>query len=330
MADSRPWGEWAAEAWQDLAAASRQALPVRGARVHEPGKVRVVPAWPLSQVLHAAVLVDAAGIPAGHYAPDLVWLSFRRYRKADGFGDFPIVGRRYYDDNAWIGLACAQRALLTDDPINRPWLRRAEASLRFVSQGVRRGGVLWVEGGRNLHACSTGSTGLLAAAVGRVENGRARPLAVSAGEFIDTELINPDGLVADSVTPEGTVDRAEFTYNQGLGIQLRIERHLLDAAADLAEATAREFPRDRFWEHPPAFNAIHCRALLRLDAVRGEQRWRPFVTDYAERLWLGARDDRGLFSRAGRYDKGYVLDHAAATGLLAALALPPEEHRRLL
>lgn len=305
-------------------------MPTRGVRVHEPRRIRVVPAWPLSQVLHAAALVDAAGADPGHYAPDLVWASFRRYRKADGFSDFPLIGQRYYDDNAWIGLACAQRALLTIDPVNRPWLRRAEASLRFVSQGVRRGGVLWVEGGRNLHACSTGSTGLLAAAVGRVQDGRPRPLAVAAGEFIDTELINPDGLVADSVTPEGTVDRAEFTYNQGLGIQLRVERGLLDAAAELAEATAREFPAERFWEHPPAFNAIHCRALLRLDAVRGEDRWQRFVADYAERLWSAARDERGLFSRAGRYDKGYVLDHAAATGLLAALALPRSEHHRLV
>ena len=324
------WGQRAADAWLTLAGLTRQGLPVRGARIHEPGRVRVVAAWPLSQVLHAAVLLDAAGVPAGHYAPDAVWRSFRRYRRGDGFVDFPWVGKRYYDDNAWIGLACAQRALFTDGDIRRVWLRRGEASLRFVSQGIRRGGVLWVEGGTALHACSTGSAGLVAAAVGRAESGVPRPLALRCGEFIDDELLNPNGLVADNVTADGRVDPSEFTYNQGLAIQLRIERGLLDSAAELAEAVSREFSGRRFWDHPAAFNAIYCRALLRLDAVRGEQRWEGFVEDYAARFWNEARDDRGLFSGAGRYDKGYVLDHAAITGVLAALALPPTRRTLLM
>ena len=325
MAHVAIWAQWAGQAWGLLAGASRHPMPTRGARVHEPSRLRVVPAWPLSQVLHSAVLLQAAGVATGHYTPDAVWRSFRRYRRGDGFVDFPWIGKRYYDDNAWIGLACAQQALFIRGDDARPWLRRGEASLRFVSQGVRRGGVLWVEGGANLHACSTGSAGVLAAAVGRAESGRPRQLAAQCGEFIDEELVNPNGLIADNIAPDGQVDRAEFTYNQGLAIQLRIERGLLDSAGELAERTQHEFAGDRFWTHPAAFNAIYCRALLRLDAVRDEQRWRPFVESYAQRCWQEARDDRGMFARAGRYDKGYVLDHAAVTGLLAALALDPEQ-----
>lgn len=324
------WGDRAATSWQTLTGLSRHRMPLRGARIHEPRRVRVVAAWPLSQVLHAAVLLDAAGIPAGHYAPDAVWRSFRRYRRGDGFVDFPWVGERYFDDNAWIGLACAQRALFTDGDVRRTWLHRGEASLRFVSQGARRGGVLWVEGGDRLHSCSTGSAGLLAAAVGRAESGRPRPMALTCGQFIDDELLNPDGLVADNIAPDGQVDPSVFTYNQGLTIQLRIERGDLDGAAALAETVGREFSEQRFWDHPAAFNAIYCRALLRLDAVRGEQRWRSFVEDYADRFWREGRDQRGLFSGAGRYDKGFVLDHAAVTGLLAALALPEERADLLL
>lgn len=254
----------------------------------------------------------------------------RRYRRGDGFLDFPIVGKRYYDDNAWIGLACGQRALFTDGDVRNIWLRRAEASLRFVSQGTRRGGVLWVEGGDSLNACSTGSAGLLAAAVGRAESGVPRPFALRAGDFIDDELVNSDGLIADNVRLTGEVDPSPFTYNQGLAIQLRIERGLLDRAAELAESVYRGFVGQRFWEHPAAFNAIYCRALLRLDAVRGEERWQGFVQDYAERFWREARDAQGLFSGAGRYDQGFVLDHAAITGLLSALVLPVESRRLLL
>lgn len=319
------WSGRAAAAWTTLTDATRFPIPAWGARVHEPGRLRVVPAWPLSQVLHVAVLLQAAGAVAGPYTPEAVWRSFRRYRRGDGFLDYPWVGKRYYDDNAWIGLACAQRSLLTSGDDSRRWLARGEALLRFVSQGMRGGGVLWVEGGVNLHACSTGSAGVLAAAVGRVESGRPRAMALQCGEFIDRELVNPNGLIADSIAPERHVDRAEFTYNQGLAIQLRIERGLLDSAADLAERSDREFTGQRFWTHAAAFNAIYCRALLRLDAVRGEDRWRPVVEAYAQRCWLEGRDQRGMFSGAGRYDDGYVLDHAAVTGILAALALDRQQ-----
>ncbi len=329
MAAHIDWHARAHESWNDLTRVTGMRSP-RGIRVHEPSRWRVVAAWPLSQVLHAAVLVDAAGIAGGRLGADSVWRSFRRYRRGDGFLDMPLIGERYYDDNAWIGLACAQRALYTSGDVAAPWLRRAEASLRFVSQGVRRdGGVLWKEGGDRLHACSTGSAGLLAAGVARAD-GRSRSLARAAGVFIDTELVNPDGLIADSIGPDGDVDPSEFTYNQGLAIQLRIERVLTAHARELADIFIREFAGDRFWTHAACFNAILCRALLRLDAVTESRTYESFVTDYADRLWRDARDDRGLFSGAGRYDAGYVLDHSAITGVLAALALDPAQRRTLL
>lgn len=324
------WASRTHQAWNDLDSSAGLRIPGRSIRVHEPGRLRVVAAWPLSQVLHAAVLVEAVGVASDRWNADTVWRSFRRYRRSDGFLDMPLVGERYYDDNAWIGLACAQRALFTSEAVRATWLRRAEASLRFVSQGVRRdGGVLWKEGGDRLHACSTGSAGLLAAGVARAD-GHARTLARTAGVFIDTELVNPDGLIADSIGPDGDVDPSEFTYNQGLAIQLRIERGLLGTATDLADRVVAGFAGERFWTHAACFNAILCRALVRLDAVGGTTRYESFVTEYAERLWRDARDERGLFSGAGRYDSGRVLDHAAVTGVLAALALDPERRRILL
>ncbi len=144
------------------------------------------------------------------------------------------------------------------------------------------------------------------------------------------ELVNPDGLIADSIGPDGDIDPSEFTYNQGLAIQLRIERGLTAHARELADIFIREFAGDRFWTHAACFNAILCRALLRLDAVTESRTYESFVTDYADRLWRDARDDRGLFSGAGRYDAGYVLDHPAITGVLAALALDPAQRRTLL
>lgn len=325
------WRQRAHDSWAALVRNCRTPSP-RGVRVHEPRRARVVFAWPLSQVLHSGVLLEAAGVPTTGLGPDEVWRSLRRYRRGDGFLDIPVVGRRYYDDNAWIGLACAQRALSSAGDDRRIWLRRAEGSLQFVSQAIGvGGGVRWVEGGTALHACSTGSVGLLAAttaaAAGRA--GAWRGVAADAGRFLDTFLVRDDGLIADSITLTGQVDHSVFTYNQGLAIQLRIDRDDLLGATALAEACVAEFAGHRFVTHVASFNAIFCRALLRLEYETGEQRWREFVAAYLDRCWERGRDRRGLLVGVGKYDKGIVLDHAALVGVMAALCLTPEQVARL-
>jgi len=329
--DDTIWRQRVTDSWTALVKNARIPTP-RGVRVHEPGRARVVFAWPLSQVLHSGVIIDAAGIDMTALGPDEVWQSFRRYRRRDGFVDIPLVGHRYYDDNAWIGLACAQRSLWVGPPQNQTWLIRAEASMRFVAQAVRAdGGVLWVEGGTNLHACSTGSAGLLAHVTAEAA-GRSsawRGIARNATQFLDATLIRSDELVADNISATGQIDPAVFTYNQGLTIQLRISQGDLDGATRLAEATAREFDTEKFYAHIASFNAIYCRALLRLSHETGDEQWREFVVQYLDEVWNKGRDKRGLFTNVGKYDKGIVLDHAALVGAMAAMCLTPDRLQQL-
>lgn len=327
MSPDRQWAVSAEEAWRSLisAATTRLLGPVR---VHEPGRLRVVFAWPLSQVLHTSVLLEAAHADAGRLGSGEVWRAFRRYRRADGFLDVPWVGQRYYDDNAWIGLACSQAALLSDGPVAAAWSRRAARSLSFVSQGLRSGGgVLWVEGGENLHACSTGSAGALAAAVGRVSpwQGAWRQTVEQTVGFLERSLLRGDGLVADHISPDGRRDEGTYTYNQGLLVQLRLATGDTAGAAAAAAATLGAFPPERMDSHPAAFNAIFFRALLRLWAETGDRRWRLETLDYLQRCWTTGRDERGLFTRVGRYDAGVVLDHAALVGLMAAASLQRQQ-----
>ena len=306
MAAHIDWHARAHESWNDLTRVTGMRSP-RGIRVHEPSWWRVVAAWPLSQVLHAAVLVDAAGIAGGGSAPTSVWRSFRRYRRGDGFSTCrsSVKLRRQRVDRSRVCAAGAVHVGRRGCALAAPG--RGVAAVR-QSRCAETEECCGRRGGDRLHACSTGSAGLLAAGVARAD-GRSRSLARAAGVFIDTELVNPDGLIADSIGPDGDVDPSEFTYNQGLAIQLRIERVLTAHARELADIFIREFAGDRFWTHAACFNAILCRALLRLDAVTESRTYESFVTDYADRLWRDARDDRGLFSGAGRYDAGYVLDH---------------------
>lgn len=377
-ADDR-WRQRAAAAWDVLGEAVVCRL-VGPKRVHEPRRWRVVFAWPLSQVLHAAVLLDAAGADTAGLDPAAVWASLRRYRRGGAFLDVPVVGKRYYDDNAWIGLACAQAALLpaggsssveattippphppiaaitTDSPLPQPpsevedppgvpslpappppdrgdWVRRAERSMAFVAGGATAdGGVRWVEGGANVHACSTGAAGALAAALQQTGTPAAESMAATVGStrrFLVSRLRLPDGLVADHITPDGRRDDAVYSYNQGLLVQLHLALGDTDAAAALAQTALDRFAAERLYTHPACFNAIFLRSLLRLWATTGEQRWRDPVIQYLARCWDGGRDDRGLFTRVGRYDSGVVLDHAALVGLMAAATLDRDATLRL-
>ena len=75
------------------------------------------------------------------------------YARGDGYTPMPGQRRRYYDDNAWIGLALTQLHLQTGDA---GVLEHARRVFRFVAQGQDAdGGVRWVEGRRSRNTCST-------------------------------------------------------------------------------------------------------------------------------------------------------------------------------
>jgi hypothetical protein len=328
MTGADVWRARAEQSWAALQRAAVTRLPLIPPRIHEPGRLRVVFAWPLSQVLHASVLLRACGCATGGLDPDTVWRSFRRYRRGSAFLDIPVVGRRYYDDNAWIGLACAQAALMAEGVGRQAWTRRAERSMAFVQAGLdSSGGMRWVEGGDNLHACSTGSAGALAAALGRIDGwaGSWSSTVRATAGFLEGALLRTDGLVADNVAPDGRRDEAVYTYNQALLVQLRLARADIDGAAEAAQAGLREFPADRLFAHPAAFNAIFFRSLLRLSAETGDPQWRRAALDYLDRCWAEGRGVDGLFISVGRYDSGVVLDHAALCGLMAAAALDRDQ-----
>ncbi|MFM2438528.1 MAG: hypothetical protein RLZ55_1347, partial [Actinomycetota bacterium] len=151
-------------------------------RVHEPGRFSRVAAWPLSQVIWCASAIEAlehGGEPTTaqrrtgrsaavgqlpvHPDTEELWTALQWYRSGDAYLDHRPRGKRYYDDNAWLGLVAAQQALLTGQP---RWWARATEMARFVAAGhLENGGVYWVEPGDTVNACSTGSGGLLFAAI---------------------------------------------------------------------------------------------------------------------------------------------------------------------
>jgi len=312
-ADDRAlWLARADAAWSALA--RRTFVGCGGRRwVREPSHVRAVALWPFSQVLHA-------GVSAAAPETAVLLRALESYRRGSAYAERPRGRRRYYDDNAWVGLALLERGHVAEAARLLAFLRQGSVPQADGSIGVR-----WAEGGESLHACSTGSTGLVAlrlAAATEVESTAMVGLALGCTSFLEG-LLDADGLVADNRQADGSVDPAVYTYNQALLIGLLVGLGREGEAVAVARHVVAAFDPVRLWAHPPAFNAILVRELLRLDAARPDAGLRAWCTEYLSRVWSEARDPvTGLFTGGGigHYDAGVVLDHAALTGAMAALA----------
>src|SRR5205823_603781 len=117
--------------------------------VDDVGERRPSSLWTLVHVLWAAC--DVADL--GRTAPvDELTALLERYRRGDGYGATPH-GRRYFDDNAWLGLVSLRLAQTTGSPHHQA---RAKELIRFVKTGEDpSGGVRWREGSRTRNTCST-------------------------------------------------------------------------------------------------------------------------------------------------------------------------------
>lgn len=330
MADSESSDVWVARArwgWESLRPALRDA---RGrAVVHEPGRWTAVPLWPLSQVIHAAGIL-APDDPRTSRDLHLLLRGLERYRRGEAYAERPGRRRRYFDDNAWLALAALERG-------DHEQARRIVGFLARGSRPTESGvGVLWVEHGDSLNACSTGSTGLAAIRLAQCGSDisiteRAEltdltdlaDLAEGCRAFLVGTLLNGEGLIADQLKSDGTIDPAVYTYNQGVTMGLLAELGEIDEATALAARTTAFFTIERLWAEPPAFVGILLRELMSLYRTTGDERWPTYARSYLDRVWHEARDTNArTFTSGGigRYDSGRVLDHAALVAAMAVLA----------
>jgi hypothetical protein len=265
-----------------------------------------------------------------------------------------LGGDRYYDDNAWVGLALVQHERLHPGSGR---LDRAEALFRFAQGGWARdrqpspGGVFWVEQGRGVgaknHDRNTVSTapnaalGLHLAELGR----RLAAGGVAPRDMHDWVLGTLDasgagtGLFWDKLRGDGTIDRALWSYNQGsmIGVGVLLARSGDARGTDhlaRAEALAREALRHysgAYEREPAAFNAIFFRNLLLLHHASSDEPLRAEIAGairgYADWAWDDRRDRRDRFHLA----PGGVtlLGQSAMVQVLALLAWDPAGYGRI-
>ncbi len=133
---------------------------------------------------------------------------------------------RYYDDNAWIGLASLR---LFEQTGRAAWIQRAVIAYQFVRDGWDHAsdGVFWRESPRrSLHVCSAGPGALLAGQL-YSHTREEEQLDCARRWFAWTlKLRNADGVFQDNLNPEtGVIEPKTFTYNQGTPLHAALVLH---------------------------------------------------------------------------------------------------------
>lgn len=247
---------------------------------------------------------------------------------------------RYYDDNAWIGLASLRIHERTRDAI---WMQRAVTACEFVRSGWDRAtdGVFWRETPRqSLHVCSAGPGALLAAELYR-HTGEGALLGAARQWFAWTlGLRDLDGVFQDNVNPEtGVVGPRKYTYNQGTPLHAALVLHKITGESDYhveagkilratdyfvtgrdpfrAGLAEGELPRT-VW-----FNAVLLRALTA--AVRGGLRVGPQILAAFDReltfAWETFQETRPLAAHAAQDDAPGRMSLLDAAGTMEQAAL---------
>jgi len=308
------WAELALEAWATLVRDTVHARR-RQTRVLDGPGGRPAAAWPLAHVLWAAAEIHALG---GDPPLDALDGALRALRSGEGYVAVPR-DKRYFDDNAWLGLAFLR---LSGVLVNAAWRERARGLARFVATGEDAdGGVRWVEGSSSRNTCSTASAAWLVQEAGEPD---ARSTAGRWLDWLDATLRRPDGLYGDRVDGAVVYDEA-WTYNQGA--VLVATRLLGRPTGPLREAILDRWGLEELWREPPAFAAIAYRALLsEPDPSDAVDRWDP----YLERLRAAARQPNGWYTGGGvgRYDERPTIDQAAVVQLFAMRAAATSGARR--
>jgi len=222
-------------------------------------------------------------------------------------------GDTFFDDNAWLGLALLCHHDVTGDGRALSLAIRLFAFLRSgwstAGSWIKPGGVRWKQPVSNTsrNTCSNGPTAELAALLcERTGDTAAREWSIRTYEWVRDALLSPDGLYFDRITPDGTVSKEIWSYNQGTMIgtgvllhRLTGERIYLEQAGLTATAAVARFGIPELLGQDAAFNAIFFRNLLLLDEAAPDPGYRELAAQYADAMWQQRRDPRsGLF--AGR------------------------------
>jgi hypothetical protein len=309
--------------------------------------------WPFSQAMIATQ--DMSGIPVigWHYRDDVAdrYRALEDYWNAEtdppGYDSYlrPPNGQggdKFYDDNEWIALGFIQRRYMSGTS-----LRRAAEIFDLIVHGwdtdaahPAPGGVFWTQApwsqDRNTVSNAPGAeVGLHLYLATR----RSYHLewAKRMYEWVRRWMLAPNGLYWDHIDLAGTIEKTQWSYNQGVMIGAGVllyratgDRTYLAQARDTAfKALAFYAEDDRYFTQPARFHAIFFANLLQLSTVSPHPAYRRAMVGYADAAFDRFRDPAtGLYRFEGEKPV-QLLEQAGMTRIEAMLAWRPADYAKL-
>jgi len=330
--------------------------------------------WPFEEAAKAALCMR--GIPeVGRQYPDDIeavvdrrayWQPLRvsGFVRKPSYASYPPLplghgGDTFFDDNTWVALDLVQEHRMRAAGLlggRVGVLAQARSVFEFVVAGwctdlrPYPGGVYWVDAAWNRDRGAAVTAGLAVLALHLSElatsdTDRARYLdhARSAYRWLRETLWIVDGpeagLYHDKVLGDGTIDPAQWIYNQGVAAAAGTMLHritgdasYLDQARETADAALSWYGAREYAGQAAIFVAIFFRNLLELGRVIGTDAYYNAMLAYAARacdapaIYDAAS---GLFRFEGPQTACTLLDQSAMVQLLALAAWPTAQYALL-
>src|SRR5579872_3419282 len=296
-------------------AMQRYLFDLRAGRYREQlGGPATAAAWPVSQALAATLAV--VSVPNAN--PEFVrgararLRMLDRYRSGSTYSVVPGWGDVYLDDNEWLA-----QDLLDWDALQHDPLARRNAAGIFAAAvhawdastaDTCPGGVYWTTSVPGLADRNTVSTANGALVGLRLYALTRAPVYLYWSQrmldWLDTCLLAPNGLYWDHIAADGSIDRTEWSYNQGavIGALVLLYKTTGDPAAlaraeQLADSTLQYLGSRWSTSEPVVFATIFFRDLLTLSDADRNQAYVAAAQAYADNAWQTARhSDTGLFT----------------------------------
>jgi len=256
----------------------------------------------------------------------------------------------YYDDNAWVALDEMYAYGVTGDA---RYLRTAEQIFRFVVSGWDSsssapcpGGVFWEDAAGSPRNTVSNAPNAEAGLLIYQATGQSSYLhwATKMYDWVRGCLQTPDGMYYDHINPDGTINTALWSYNQGTMIgagallyRATGDRTYLQQAEQTAAASVSYYGTDGNLDgQPDVFNAIFFRNLFYLATISPDPAYRQLAASYAQTAWSQDRQANGLISdpdpTGGEDQVNQTAPMAEIYALLAGspplMPVPPHGHGR--
>ncbi|KKI90109.1 glycosyl hydrolase [Bacillus sp. SA1-12] len=277
--------------------------------------------WPFSRAMAATIDMSQLNKIGESYKDDVqdrlqgVELYWNNETDPPGYDSyvrppFGNGGDKFYDDNHWLALNFIKIYNTTGDEAA---LNRAKQLFDLAVYGWDNdsshpcaGGVFWTQApwsnDRNtISNAPAAEVGLLLYEI----TGDQYYLDWSKKmyDWVNSCMLAPNGLYWDHIDLEGTINKRQWTYNQGVMLGASVlfykatgDLTYLERAEDIADKALEYYGGSRLYSDPPYFNAIFFKNLQLLESVNHNQTYRKFMQAYADEMWQTVRDpETGLF-----------------------------------